>query len=134
MAVRLIELERGPQHPSFAMELGNLSEDELNSGHLQDAFTDASRAVAAVDDAAARGEISPRSHLVGFVHQELGSVLLRLGRATEAREHFAGVVEVYRVAYGADSRDVAYTDAYLGEALRVLGRLDEAERALAGAR
>jgi tetratricopeptide (TPR) repeat protein len=133
-AMRIVEREVGPQHRSFVITLTDLSEVEVEAGRVEEALADARRAVAVIDSAVQRGELAPQSHNVGFANEALGKALLRADRPAEAAETFVRVADIYRATHGSESTTLAYTEAYLGEALREVGRLKDAERAWSEAR
>jgi tetratricopeptide (TPR) repeat protein len=132
-AVRLDEETYGGEHPVVALDINNLAYFELTAGQTEDALRSASRALAILEGRVRRGEISPNNQRLATTTHTMGEILLRMHKPQEAIEKLMRARDVYR-ATAAEHDAEALADNEIGEASRLLGNADEAQRALDDAR
>jgi tetratricopeptide (TPR) repeat protein len=120
----------GPEHPLVAQFLGDLARDQLAAGAWSDALASTQRALGILEADAQRGDVAAESHQRGYVEQQMGIALLRLGRAQGAIDHLGMARDLLRMTDGGDNRGSLVVDNELAEAHRVAGELAEAAVAL----
>jgi len=128
-AVDIAERANGHEHPSVTKMVLNLATIELIAGRYDDALATVSRVVATFERQIARGELASTHVIYGVALSTKATILLRMGRPREA----VGPLELARsIDRQAGRRDYLLNDQVtIAEALRRLGRLDEAIQACA---
>jgi tetratricopeptide (TPR) repeat protein len=129
-ALRLAESVVGRLHPNLAGYLNNLAMAQMDAGHGDAALEPARRALDIYEEEVRSGDRVAASHEIGIAAETLGEVYLRVGRAAEALPHLTRAREIYREANGGEHPDIALCDTELGQASRMLGQRDEAQRYL----
>jgi tetratricopeptide (TPR) repeat protein len=128
-AVDIAERANGHEHPSVTKMVLNLGTIELIAGRYDDALATVSRVVATFERQIARGELASTHVIYGVALSTKATILLRMGQPREA----VGPLELARsIDRQAGRRDYLLNDQVtIAEALRRLGRLDEAIQACA---
>jgi tetratricopeptide (TPR) repeat protein len=129
-AVRQIEEAYGAGHPKVVYFLVNLAVYQCRAGRLVEALESASSALSILDAGAQRGDVAAESNRRGLAQLVVGLVLMRLGRAREALDHFTRARDQYRAGGSPRSLHVHDVDVDMAEAQRLLGHVADAERTL----
>jgi tRNA A-37 threonylcarbamoyl transferase component Bud32/tetratricopeptide (TPR) repeat protein len=132
-AVAAAEAAEGPRSPLVTGYLNNLAMTQLAAGHLDDALASIDRAIGLMEDAVRTGELDAGSADLGLAEQSKAEVELRRGDATTALALLGRARDVAVALQGADYADLALIDVERAQALRMLGRLDDARRAVGDA-
>jgi tetratricopeptide (TPR) repeat protein len=123
-ALSIMEEAFGPTNVRAGDMVSNLAEIEAAVGRLDDALVAGQRAVAIYKTAIASGEVAATNPNFGMELDEVGKILLRLGRAHEAVQ----VDDQARtIARANESKErIMDADITLADAWRQLRRFDEA--------
>jgi serine/threonine-protein kinase len=116
-----VHLERlGEKHPAVMSDLNSMAQLDLRRGHLDSAVEHARRAVAVADS----GACPPREG--AYAHISFANVLNRAGQPEEALKEADGAIATLQ-GLSADESRLPAARAARADALRGLGRLDEAQ-------
>jgi tetratricopeptide (TPR) repeat protein len=128
-SVAVAERAYGHEHPSVTKMLLNLGTIELVAGRYDDALGTISRVITTFERQIARGELVPPHVIYGVALSTRATILLRMGQPRDA----VGLLERARsIDRQAGRRDYLLNDhVMLAEALRRLGRLEDAVQACA---
>ncbi|MCW5764927.1 MAG: serine/threonine protein kinase [Phycisphaeraceae bacterium] len=121
---RVLEIRRrtlGEDHLDTLNTLNNIGLALFKLGRFEEAAERFARAAAGVDRAA------PKHWTAGQYRANLGRALLKVGRPTEAESHLRAAHALMTATLGERDARTRQTVASLAEALRALGRADEAE-------
>jgi serine/threonine-protein kinase len=120
----------GAEHPLVAQYLGDLARDQVDAGKPGDALASATRALHILEAGTERGDVIGDSHQHGYVEQQTGMALLRLGRAREAIDHLSLARDLLRTTDGGENRGSLAVNNALAEAYRLVGDRVQAAVAL----
>jgi len=121
-SLELFEEHLGPEDPMVARSLLNLGGALQEQGLLDEAHSTLLRALALSE------KQGPSNIKVGVTQINLGEVMLRLGRPSEAKLHFERGIAITREVLGPDSAFLVIAEVGLGDVSHALGDHDEALR------